>query len=67
MVPPGFAHGFLVLSETADFLYKTTRVLRAGTRALLLWNDPEIGVDWWPLVVAPCHSAKDHLWTPASG
>ncbi|HRI93144.1 MAG TPA: dTDP-4-dehydrorhamnose 3,5-epimerase [Accumulibacter sp.] len=62
-VPPGFAHGFLVLSETADFLYKTTEYYAPEDERCVLWNDPEIGVDW-PLDEAPCLSAKDQLGTP---
>ena len=45
-VPPGFAHGFVVLSETADFLYKTTDYWFAEHERTLLWNDPALGIDW---------------------
>ena len=45
-IPPGFAHGFLVLSETADFLYKTTDYYAPEHERSLLWNDPQVGVDW---------------------
>ena len=45
-VPPGFAHGFVVLSETADFLYKTTDYYAPAHERCIMWNDPAIGVDW---------------------
>ncbi|HRP64889.1 MAG TPA: dTDP-4-dehydrorhamnose 3,5-epimerase [Thauera sp.] len=57
-VPPGFGHGFLVLSETADFLYKTTDYYAPEHERCIAWNDPDIGIDW-PLQAAPVLSAKD--------
>lgn len=45
-VPPGFAHGFRVLGETATFLYKCTDYYRPEDEHTLLWNDPELGIDW---------------------
>lgn len=45
-VPAGFAHGFLVLSETADFLYKTTDFYAPQHERCVRWNDPAIGIDW---------------------
>jgi dTDP-4-dehydrorhamnose 3,5-epimerase len=51
-VPEGFAHGYLVLSESADFLYKTTDYFAPQHSRTLLWNDPRIGIDW-PLEGAP--------------
>lgn len=57
-VPPGFAHGFLVLSENAEFLYKTTDYYAPAYERAIAWNDPQIGVDW-PLPFAPLLSAKD--------
>ena len=45
-IPEGFAHGFLVLSETAEFCYKCTDFFHPGDEGGLAWNDPEIGVDW---------------------
>jgi dTDP-4-dehydrorhamnose 3,5-epimerase len=61
-VPPGFAHGFVVLSETADFLYKTTDYYAPEHERCIVWNDPAIGIDW-PLaqrgIAAPQLSAKD--------
>jgi dTDP-4-dehydrorhamnose 3,5-epimerase len=59
-VPPGFGHGFLVLSETADFLYKTTAYYAPQWDRGLRWDDPEIGVQW-PLDGAPRLSAKDQV------
>jgi dTDP-4-dehydrorhamnose 3,5-epimerase len=57
-VPPGFAHGFLVLSEFADFLYKTTDYWFAAHERALMWNDPALGIDW-PLATPPILAAKD--------
>lgn len=45
-IPPGFAHGFLVLSDSADFLYKTTAYYAPQSDRGLAWNDPEIGIQW---------------------
>jgi dTDP-4-dehydrorhamnose 3,5-epimerase len=58
-VPPGFAHGFLVLSDSADFLYKTTEYYAPDYERCIAWNDPEIGIDW-PLTSEPSLSAKDN-------
>jgi dTDP-4-dehydrorhamnose 3,5-epimerase len=57
-VPPGFAHGFLVLSDTADFLYKTTEYYAPQHERSILWNDPQIGIDW-PAAGEVRLSAKD--------
>lgn len=57
-IPPGFAHGFLVLSETADFLYKCTTLYDLPSDRGIAWDDPAIGIDW-PLSGAPLLSAKD--------
>ncbi|NML29185.1 dTDP-4-dehydrorhamnose 3,5-epimerase, partial [Zoogloea dura] len=57
-IPPGFAHGFLVTSESADFLYKTTDYYAPEHERSLLWNDPAVGVEW-PLAGEPLLSAKD--------
>ena len=62
-VPPGFAHGFLTLSETADFLYKTTDFWFPEHERTLLWNDPSLGIDW-PFAGAPTLAAKDAAGTP---
>lgn len=45
-IPPGFAHGFLVLSEVADFLYKTTDYYSPAAERCLLWNDPALNIEW---------------------
>lgn len=45
-IPPGFAHGFVVLSESADFLYKTTDYWMPAHERSLRWNDPDLGIDW---------------------
>ncbi len=59
-VPPGFAHGFLVLSETADFIYKCTDYYAPQYERTLLWSDPTVGIEWpIPSEVQPLLSAKD--------
>ena len=62
-IPPGFAHGFLVMSEAAEFLYKTTDYWYPEFERTLLWNDPSVGVDW-PLTESPTLAAKDAAGTP---
>jgi dTDP-4-dehydrorhamnose 3,5-epimerase len=57
-IPPGFAHGFLVLSEAAEFLYKTTDYWYAEHERTLLWNDPALRIDW-PIHGAPLLAPKD--------
>jgi dTDP-4-dehydrorhamnose 3,5-epimerase len=57
-MPVGFAHGFLVLSDSADFLYKTTDYYEPAYERCILWNDPGIGIKW-PIEFAPQLSAKD--------
>ena len=57
-VPPGFAHGFLVLSEFAEFLYKTTDFYAPEHECSIRWDDPAIGIQW-PLQGTPVLSAKD--------
>jgi len=57
-VPPGFAHGFVVLSEQADFLYKTTDYYAPEHERCIRWDDPEIGIVW-PEGIAPLLSGKD--------
>ena len=59
-VPPGFGHGFLVLSDSADFLYKTTAYYAPQWDRGIRWDDPEIGVQW-PLELAPTLSGKDQV------
>jgi len=62
-VPAGFAHGFLALSDNAEFLYKTTDYWYPEHERTLLWNDPALGIDW-PLSGAPILTAKDAAGTP---
>ena len=62
-VPPGFAHGFLVVSDSADFLYKTTDYYAPQHQRSLLWNDPRIGIRW-PLSDAPILSDNDRDGQP---
>ena len=57
-VPPGFAHGFVVLSESAQFLYKTTDYWYQAHERSIVWNDPEIGIEW-PIDFEPMLAAKD--------
>lgn len=62
-VPPGFAHGFVVLSETAEFLYKTTDYYAPAHERSIAWNDPALGIDWqYP--DQPNLSAKDLAGLP---
>lgn len=58
-IPPGFAHGFLVLSETADFLYKCTSLYHPASDRGIRWDDPAIGIAWPDAGAAPLLSAKD--------
>ncbi|WP_434457474.1 dTDP-4-dehydrorhamnose 3,5-epimerase [Stutzerimonas urumqiensis] len=62
-IPEGFAHGFVVLSETAEFLYKTTDYYAPQHERSLLWNDPELGIEW-PIDDSPQLSAKDQAGKP---
>lgn len=68
-VPAGLAHGFVVLSDTADFLYKTTDYYAPQHERCIAWNDPAIGIDW-PLaahgIVEPLLSDKDRAGLPLS-
>jgi dTDP-4-dehydrorhamnose 3,5-epimerase len=57
-IPPGFAHGFLVLSDCADFLYKTTAFYAPEYERTIIWNDPDLKITW-PESVIPELSAKD--------
>ena len=59
-IPEGLAHGFLVLSETAEFLYKTTDYYAPEHERCIIWNDPRLAIDW-PLEGAPKLSSKDQL------
>ncbi len=58
-VPSGFAHGFLVLSETAEFLYKTTDYWHAGSEKCIVWNDPTLKIQWPEIGVQPVLNPKD--------
>lgn len=58
-VPPGFAHGFVVLSDIAEFLYKTTDYYAPQFERCIAWNDPDLAIDWPNMGMAPLLSAKD--------
>lgn len=58
-IPPGFAHGFVVLSDFAEFLYKTTDYWAPEFERSILWNDPDLAIDWQLNGVTPLLSAKD--------
>lgn len=62
-VPEGFAHGFLVLSDRAEFLYKTTNYYYPQYEKTILWNDADLGIDW-PLETLPILSPKDQAGQP---
>ena len=64
-IPPGFAHGFVVTSDTAEFLYKTTDYWAPQFERSLLWNDPALGIDW-PISGEPVIAAKDAAGLPLS-
>ena len=59
-VPPGLAHGFVVLSESADFEYKCTDYYDPSDEGSLIWNDPDVGIEW-PEGIEPILSAKDQV------
>ena len=61
-VPPGFAHGFCVLSQTADLIYKTTNYYKPESEAGIIWNDPQVGIEW--PVSSPKLSNKDMTLPP---
>lgn len=63
-IPKGFAHGFLVLSESADFLYKTTDYYHPASEQTLMWNDPSIGIQWPDVSSELKLSAKDQAGQP---
>jgi dTDP-4-dehydrorhamnose 3,5-epimerase len=63
-IPPGFAHGFLVVSDAAEFLYKTTDYWYPQHERTLLWNDPALGIEWPVTDVAPTLAAKDAAGLP---
>jgi len=61
-IPPGFAHGFCVLSDVAEVLYKVTEEYAPECEAGIIWNDPEIGIQW--PIKSPILSPKDARWPP---
>jgi dTDP-4-dehydrorhamnose 3,5-epimerase len=63
-IPPGFAHGFLVLSEFAEFLYKTTDYYAPALERCILWNDATLAIEWPLRGEAPVLSAKDRAGLP---
>ena len=65
-IPPGFAHGFVVLSESAEFLYKTTDYWALEHERCIMWNDPELAIEWPALEGPPLLSKKDALGSPFS-
>ena len=66
-LPPGMAHGFLVTSESADFLYKTTDYYAPQAEGCVLWSDPAVGIVWPDVGMAPRLAAKDAAAPPLSG
>jgi dTDP-4-dehydrorhamnose 3,5-epimerase len=58
-LPPGMAHGFLVTSDSADFLYKTTDFYAPQAEGCVLWSDPAVGIEWPDVGAAPQLAAKD--------
>jgi len=62
-IPPGFAHGFVVTSDVAEVLYKTTEFWIPAAERCILWNDDKISIDW-PLNTSPLLSAKDQKGSP---
>lgn len=66
-IPPGFAHGFVALGERVEFLYKCTDFYDPASERTLLWNDPQVGVEWpIPSGVEPIVAAKDQAGLPLS-
>lgn len=63
MIPRGFAHGFAVLSDSAEFCYKCDDVYHPEDEGGIMWNDPDIGIDW-PLDIEPLLSEKDKKHLP---
>lgn len=60
-IPEGFAHGFVVLSESAEFLYKTTEYWAPEHERCIIWNDPDLAIDWQLGGATPLLSAKDQI------
>lgn len=65
-VPPGFAHGFVSLEDGTDFLYKCTDFYQPADEHSLMWNDPEVGIEWPLEGIDPQLSAKDQVGLPLS-
>lgn len=65
-VPPGFAHGFLVISDIAEVIYKTTDYYAPQYERCIAWNDPDLAIAW-PLAIEPILSPKDQAGRPLSG
>lgn len=63
-IPPGFAHGFCVLSDVADFTYKCTDVYVPSDEGGVMWDDPAVGIEW--PIAAPLLSPKDERYAPLS-
>ena len=63
-IPEGFAHGFVILSEAAEFLYKTTDYWAPEHERCIAWNDPQLAIDWRLGGIAPVLSAKDQQGVP---
>ncbi len=67
-IPPGFSHGFLVLSETAEFLYKTTDYWHASSEQCIVWNDLDLNIRWPDIGMDPILNSKDAsglVWSDA--
>ena len=62
-IPPGCAHGFYMMSDSADFIYKCTQQYNPEAERVLLWNDPELNIEW-PLITEPILSEKDRIGVP---
>jgi len=62
-IPPGFAHGFVTLSDSAEFLYKTTNLYAPESERCIKWDDSDIDIEW-PYDGDPCLSGKDQCGTP---
>ncbi len=58
-IPDGFAHGFLVLSDHAEFLYKTTDYWNAASEQCIIWNDPSLNIKWPDIGISPALNSKD--------
>jgi dTDP-4-dehydrorhamnose 3,5-epimerase len=66
-IPAGFAHGFLVLSESAELLYKTTNYWHAASEKCIVWNDPTLNIQWPDIGLQPLLNPKDANGAPFLG